>query len=73
MAERAGPEVWGIVNAVNGIDLEIRRAGGAIRVGRPLQSALAITAVITLLLGIVPGRVIAWASESARSLLLALR
>ena len=47
--------------------------GEPIRVGRPLQSALAITAVITLLLGIVPGRVIAWASESARSLLLALR
>ncbi len=47
--------------------------GEPIRVGWPLQSALAITAVITLLLGIVPGRVIAWASESARSLLLALR
>ncbi|OQA46819.1 MAG: NADH-quinone oxidoreductase subunit N [Chloroflexi bacterium ADurb.Bin325] len=47
--------------------------GEPIRVGRPLQGALAITAVVTVLLGLIPGPVILWASESARSLLLALR
>jgi NADH-quinone oxidoreductase subunit N len=44
-----------------------------IRVGAPLQAALAVTAAITVLLGIVPGPLIAWASTSAKTLLLALR
>lgn len=42
-------------------------------VGLPLQVTLGVTAAFTLLLGIVPGPLIAWASASARTLLLALR
>jgi NADH-quinone oxidoreductase subunit N len=38
-----------------------------------LRGALAITTIITLLFGILPGPVIAWASESAQALLVALR
>ena len=36
-------------------------------------AVLGITAVVTLLLGIIPGSIIAWASDSARILLAALR
>lgn len=39
----------------------------------PLRGALAVTALITLLLGLAPGPLIAWAAESARTLLLALK
>ncbi len=46
---------------------------GPIRVGLPLQAALAVAALVTLLLGILPGPLIAWASASARTLLVALR
>jgi NADH-quinone oxidoreductase subunit N len=46
---------------------------GPIRVGLPLQAALAVAAFVTLLLGILPGPLIAWASASARTLLVALR
>lgn len=44
-----------------------------VAVALPLQGALAITAIITLLLGLVPGPLIAWATESAKTLLSALR
>lgn len=43
-----------------------------VRVARPLQAALAVTALLTLLLGIFPGPLIAWASVSVRTLLAAL-
>lgn len=43
-----------------------------VRVARPLQAALAVTALLTLLLGIFPGPLIAWASASVRTLLAAL-
>jgi len=36
-------------------------------------AVLGITALVTLLLGIIPGPLIAWASDSARILLAALR
>ncbi|MGQ9766173.1 MAG: proton-conducting transporter transmembrane domain-containing protein, partial [Anaerolineae bacterium] len=42
-------------------------------VALPLQAALGITAAVTLLLGLAPGPLIVWASQSARTLLLALR
>ncbi|MCX7706667.1 MAG: NADH-quinone oxidoreductase subunit N [Anaerolineae bacterium] len=42
-------------------------------VALPLRGALGISAVVTLLLGLVPGPLITWASQSARVLLLALR
>ncbi len=45
----------------------------AIMVSRPLQVTLAVTAVVTVLLGLLPGPFIAWASESAKVLLAALR
>ena len=44
-----------------------------VRVALPLQGALGITAIVTLLLGLAPGPLITWASQSARVLLLALR
>lgn len=44
-----------------------------VKVALPLQVALGLTALVTFLLGLVPGPLIAWASESARVLLLALR
>jgi NADH-quinone oxidoreductase subunit N len=46
---------------------------GSIEVAPALQGALGVTAILTLLLGIVPEPLITWASESARTLLLALR
>lgn len=48
---------------------------GADRVATPpaFGAVLGITAVVTVLLGLIPGPVIAWASESARSLLAFLR
>lgn len=48
---------------------------GAERVATPpaFGAVLGITAVVTVLLGLIPGPVIAWASESARSLLAFLR
>lgn len=50
------------------------KAGGdAVPVGLPLQIALGVTAVMTLLLGVIPGPMIRWASQSAASLLSALR
>jgi proton-translocating NADH-quinone oxidoreductase chain N len=47
--------------------------GGRVRVGVALQVALGVTATLTLLLGVIPGPLYAWASESTRALLLALR
>lgn len=47
--------------------------GEPLPVALPLRGALGITAAVTLLLGLAPGRLIAWASESAQALLLALR
>ncbi len=43
-----------------------------IRVAPPLRGALAVTGVLTLLLGVAPGLLIAWASSSANTLLVAL-
>lgn len=43
-----------------------------IRVAPPLRGALAVTGVLTLLLGVAPGLLIAWASSSANTLLAAL-
>lgn len=43
------------------------------RVARPLALALCITAVATLLLGILPGPLIRWASQSAQALVASLR
>ena len=40
-----------------------------VAVARPLAAALGITAVVTMLLGVVPGPLIAWASSSAARLL----
>ena len=45
---------------------------GAISVARPLGGALAVTALLTLLLGLAPGPLIAWATGSAQALLSAL-
>ncbi len=45
----------------------------ALPVALPLRIALGVTALMTVLLGLAPGPLIAWASESARLLLLALR
>ena len=39
----------------------------------PLRVALGVTALVTVLLGLAPGPLIAWASQAARTLLLALR
>lgn len=49
--------------------------GGAerVQVALPLQGVLGVTAVVTVLLGLVPGPLITWASESAQTVLLALR
>jgi NADH-quinone oxidoreductase subunit N len=44
-----------------------------VRVSPAFGAVLAITAGMTLLLGLVPGPIIAWASDSARSLLATLR
>ncbi len=44
-----------------------------VQVAIPLQVALGVTALMTLLLGILPGPLITWASESTKALLLALR
>jgi NADH-quinone oxidoreductase subunit N len=44
----------------------------AIKVALPLGGALTVTAVLTILLGLVPSPLITWASNSAESLLLAL-
>jgi proton-translocating NADH-quinone oxidoreductase chain N len=44
-----------------------------IRISTPLGSALAATGVLTLLLGVLPGPLIAWASASADTLLVSLR
>jgi proton-translocating NADH-quinone oxidoreductase chain N len=44
-----------------------------VHVATPLQVALGVTAFMTILLGILPGPLITWATESTRSLLLALR
>jgi len=44
-----------------------------VKVALPLQVALGVTALMTILLGILPGPLITWASESTRALLLALR
>ena len=45
----------------------------SIRVSAPLGSALAVTGALTLLLGLLPGPLIAWASISADTLLVSLR
>lgn len=47
--------------------------GEHIKVEAPLQVVLGVTAFLTLLLGILPGPLFSWASESTRALLLALR
>ena len=44
-----------------------------VKVALPLQVALGAAAFMTLLLGILPGPLIAWATESTKTLLLALR
>jgi NADH-quinone oxidoreductase subunit N len=44
-----------------------------VHVAVPLQVALGVTALLTILLGIFPSPLIAWASESTKALLLALR
>jgi proton-translocating NADH-quinone oxidoreductase chain N len=44
-----------------------------IRISTPLGSALAATGLLTLLLGVLPGPLIAWASASADTLLVSLR
>lgn len=44
-----------------------------IPVALPFQVAVGLTAVVTLLLGLAPGPLITWASESAQALLVALR
>jgi NADH-quinone oxidoreductase subunit N len=46
---------------------------GPIRISPPLGGALAATGVLTLLLGVLPGPLIAWASASADTLLVSLR
>jgi proton-translocating NADH-quinone oxidoreductase chain N len=43
-----------------------------VTVAPALQGALAVTAIFTILLGILPGPMIAWASQSAQALLVAL-
>lgn len=48
-------------------------SGEPVPVALPLQGVLGITALVTLLLGLVPGPLITWASASAQTLLLALR
>jgi NADH-quinone oxidoreductase subunit N len=50
-------------------------ADGAMSVGvsPALRGTLAIATIVTLLLGIMPGPVISWASQSAQALLVALR
>ncbi len=45
----------------------------SVPVALPLRVALGVTALVTLLLGLAPGPLIAWASDSARTLLFALR
>ena len=50
----------------------IGEENGAISVARPLGGALAVTALLTLLLGLAPGPLIAWATGSAQALLSAL-
>ena len=47
--------------------------GERVKVGAPLQVVLGATAFMTLLLGVMPGPLYAWASESTKALLLALR
>ena len=47
--------------------------GERVKVGAPLQVVLGVTALLTLLLGVMPGPLYAWASASTRALLLALR
>ena len=47
--------------------------GERIKVAVPLQVVLGATAFLTLLLGVMPGPLNAWASESTKALLLALR
>jgi NADH:ubiquinone oxidoreductase subunit 2 (subunit N) len=44
-----------------------------IRISTPMGSALAATGLLTLLLGVLPGPLIAWASASADTLLVSLR
>lgn len=46
---------------------------GPVAVSRSLQVTLGITAAVTVLLGVLPGPLIAWASRSANILLAALR
>jgi proton-translocating NADH-quinone oxidoreductase chain N len=46
---------------------------GPVWIALPLQVVLGVTAFLTLLLGLLPGPLFAWASESTRALLLALR
>jgi NADH-quinone oxidoreductase subunit N len=46
---------------------------GPIRISPPLGGALAATGLLTLLLGVLPGPLIAWASASADTLLVSLR
>jgi NADH:ubiquinone oxidoreductase subunit 2 (subunit N) len=46
---------------------------GPVRVAPSMGGALAVTAVLTLLLGILPSLLIAWASASANTLLISLR
>jgi NADH-quinone oxidoreductase subunit N len=48
-------------------------AATPIKVAPPLTGAILLTGVFTLLLGILPNSLIAWASESANSLLSFLR
>ena len=43
---------------------------GPINVALPLQGAIAVTVLVTLLLGLAPGPLIAWASQSVRLLAL---
>jgi NADH-quinone oxidoreductase subunit N len=47
--------------------------GERVKVGAPLQVVLGVTAFLTLLLGVMPGPLYAWASESTKALLLVLR
>lgn len=47
--------------------------GKTIAVPWPLQATLAVTAAVTVLLGVLPGPLIAWASQSAKALLASLR
>jgi NADH-quinone oxidoreductase subunit N len=48
-------------------------SAGPIRISPPLGGALAATGLLTLLLGVLPGPLIAWASASADTLLVSLR